>query len=154
MRSGIRNLDKGLKALEAYKKRYRKSTYDAARELIIEISKATVMLTRVDTGRLVQGWQYSVNSPSLYEPKKEDHTEKIPEGAKEAYKRARAETLANEINEFKVARVLRVDKFFLVNNVDYVIHIENGTPTIPARMMLKRGIEAGLSAFRIKLRES
>lgn len=154
MRSGIRNLDKGLKALEAYKKRYRKSADQAARELLIEITRATVLLTRVDTGRLVQGWQFSVNTPSTDSPNKESFQSSLPEGAKVSYQSGRANQLIGEIAGFNPSSTLSVDRLYLVNNVKYASYIENGTPTIPARMMLKRGIESGLSSLRKKLRES
>ena len=97
----------------------------AAAKIMLNISRQTILLTRVDTGRLVAAWQIS-------EGPRPSFGEINPDG--EGSRQKAIDSSAEKISEYSGGTI------WFANSVEYATHRENGTDTSPGDFMLKSAI--------------
>ena len=104
---------------------------DVIRRVALQIFREVIQRTPVDTGRARAGWQVTINEPGTFVPsstlsghqktRATDEQRKIVGGQQRAASNVFAQGPV-DIGSFQAGDVV-----FIVNNVNYVIYLEQGT---------------------------
>ena len=133
----IDNLENFQKAIKAHAEMINSTPRKVAKKMILAIHRQTVLLTPVDTGRLVGGWQISTNTSSGpdFHTNKWDEASNQPQNA-DAIRRAQIEGEQNRDDyDFK-------SRFFWVaNNVEYARWQEYGNGRVIGKFMLEQAVQ-------------
>jgi len=132
----IDNLENFQKAIKAHAEMINSTPRKVAKKMILAIHRQTVLLTPVDTGRLVGGWQISTNdsSPSFHTNKWEEAPNQ-PQNTN-AIMREQIDSEQNRTDyDFK-------SRFFWVaNNVEYARWQEYGNGRTIGKFMLEQAVQ-------------
>lgn len=125
-------------ALKAFAEKTKRAPEVMAAQAMLNISRQTILLTRVDTGRLAQAWQISETPMPSFSA--------VPvgqSGANESEVKNKAISAAtSEIGKYQGGMI------WFANSVEYATHREYGTASTPGDYMLKRSIQ--MATARIK----
>jgi len=125
-------------ALKAFAEKTKRAPEVMAAQAMLNISRQTILLTRVDTGRLAQAWQISETPMPSFSA--------VPvgqSGANESEVKNKAISAATSaIGKYQGGMV------WFANSVEYATHREYGTASTPGDYMLKRSIQ--MATARIK----
>ena len=118
------------KALNDFAEKTRQSPKRVAKKMVLELHRQTVLLTPVDTGRLVGGWQISTTDalPSF-------HTNPYDDGV---YRKDEEEPLKNSFISSEQGRNdfnFKSRFFWVANNVEYARFQEFGTGKMQGKHM-------------------
>ena len=120
----VTNLQAFQKSIRNFAEKTRQAPVTVAKKLILELSRQTILLTPVDTGRLVGGWQVSGGDrPVVFNVGESNPSE--------AQKKAEENTL-----QLKPEQGI----FWLANNVDYARHQEYGSSRNRGKFMLQTAL--------------
>jgi len=120
----VTNLQAFQKSIRNFAEKTRQAPVTVAKKLILELSRQTILLTPVDTGRLVGGWQVSGGDrPVVFNLGESNPSE--------AHKKAEESTL-----QLKPEQGI----FWLANNVDYARHQEYGSARNRGKFMLQTAL--------------
>jgi hypothetical protein len=109
---------------EEAQRKLRAQADKAFRALILEAGKRIVIKTPVDTGRARGNWQVSVNVPS------------VQEMAEDAGGNATIMGISHDSRGVDIDNVV-----YIVNGVEYIQYLEDGTDKTPAYGMIKVTLE-------------
>ena len=125
-------------ALKEFAEKTKRAPEVMAAQAMLNISRQTILLTRVDTGRLAQAWQISETPMPTFSA--------VPvgqNGANESEVKNKAISAATSaIGKYQGGII------WFANSVEYATHREYGTASTPGDYMLKRSIQ--MATARIK----
>ncbi|MGJ8685831.1 MAG: hypothetical protein ACSHWQ_00020 [Spongiibacteraceae bacterium] len=93
----------------------RSATDKELRKLAIRLGRAIITRTPRDTGRAVQGWVWTVSTPT-------GNIEAFEDVGKGASKQKAVDRMTEFLAGAKIGNV-----YFMQNNVEYIGHLEHGT---------------------------
>ena len=130
----LEGLEEFQRAINSFTEKVENLPIKACKIIMLELNKATILNTPVDTGRLVGAWQISLSDqPSFTANKYKDGKDR---------KSQENSVKSNQMN-FNVSNV---EKFqgglmWLANNVEYAKYQEYGTGKLRGKFMLTRAIQ-------------
>lgn len=102
------------------------------KKIVLQLLERSAMRTPVDTGRAVGGFQISFGSPTDKQSGIQGAKNRKPETAR----RMVIDKALKELSKLKLG-----ENIYMVNNVEYILHIENGTEKVAAVAMVKRALQ-------------
>ncbi len=133
----VRGLDGLARRLKDIRKEFVEVAEDTVKKAITRAHQVAVVETRVKTGRAKGGWIIS-NGSKLPEPIPFDEQILDKSGG------ITLEKGSQEIAQFK----LEIGEANITNNVEYIIHLEQGTPFTPADNMAEKAAMAARAFLR------
>lgn len=100
------------------------------RKIALEIFARLLAVTPVDTGRARAGWSIDTRHGSYVPPKDESGY---------GYDRSM------NVSPYMIPKNAPV--IVIYNNVEYIIHLNDGTPTQPARLFVEQAVESVMGGF-------
>lgn len=128
----VTNLEQFQQAIRDFQEKTKRTPERAAKEIILELMRQTIMLTPVDTGRLVGGWQTSV-------------TNSQPTFSTNPYDGALPGQNETQVRMSQLSRIEKLSGtgkiYWLANNVEYARYQEYGTGKMRGKFMFQTALK-------------